>query len=423
MKINLKYKQYFLDNGLRVILHEDKSTPIASVNLWYHVGSWNERPGKTGFAHLFEHMMFQGSQNVPDNMHFQLLQSIGASLNGSTSFNRTNYYETVPSHYLEMALWMEADRMGFLLPAMTQDKLDNQRDVVKNERRQTVDNVPYGTWLEKLLETTFPQNNSYHWPIIGYMEDLDRASLDDVRHFFKTYYSPANASLCIAGDFDEKTTKEWVEKYFGSISGEKNIPAVAMDFSRFERKERRAVVEDNIQLPRIYAAYPIPGYGTPEWYVGDFISDMISSGKSARLHHALVYEQQVAEEVYAFVFATEGIAQLIFMATAMQGVDEKRLENALLDEISKLIKDGVSDFELEKVKNQIEAYKIRELQSMTHIADSFNQGATYFDDPGYINTDIDHYSSINLDDVNSFTKNYLDRSNRTIITYIPKPEQ
>jgi len=422
MDINLKYKQYFLDNGLRVILHQDKATPIASVNLWYHVGSWNEKPGKTGFAHLFEHMMFQGSTHVPDNMHFQLLQSIGASLNGSTSFNRTNYYETVPSHYLEMALWLEADRMGYLLSAMNQEKLDNQRDVVKNERRQTVDNVPYGTWLEKLLELTFPVDNSYHWPIIGYMDDLDTASLEDIRHFFKTYYSPANASLCIAGDFDEKTVLTWIKKYFGPIKGGMTIPPVKMDISMLEQKERRLVVEDTVQLPRIYLSYPITGYGTKDWYVGDLLADLISSGKSARLHKALVYEQQVAQEIYAFVFATEGIAQLIFMATAMQGVDEKQLESALFEEINTLVKKGISDFELEKVKNQIEAYKIRELQSVTHIADSFNQAATYFGDPNYLNKEIDMYLDISKDDITRFIHDYLDGPGRTILTYIPKHE-
>lgn len=217
MNLNLKFEEYHLSNGMRVILHKDKTTPIVCVNVWYHVGSWNERPGKTGFAHLFEHMMFQGSKNVGSDMHFRLLQSIGGSVNGSTSFNRTNYYETVPSHHLELALWLEADRMGFLLPAMTQKKLDKQIDVVKNERRQTVDNQPYGTWLEKMLESAYPADHSYHWPIIGYMDDIDNASLDDVGDFFRTYYSPVNASLCIAGDFDKNQAKGYIEKYLAPL--------------------------------------------------------------------------------------------------------------------------------------------------------------------------------------------------------------
>jgi len=202
MPLHIEFDSYQLKNGLNVILHQDQRVPIVSVNIWYHTGSKNEKPGKTGYAHLFEHMMFQGSGHVPADMHFQYIQSVGGTLNGSTFFDRTNYFETLPSHYLETALWLESDRMGFFLPALTQEKLDTQLDVVKNERRQRYENQPYGLWLEKLLDMSFEKNFPYHWPVIGYMEDLNTAGLDDVKHFFETWYTPSNASLVIAGDFD-----------------------------------------------------------------------------------------------------------------------------------------------------------------------------------------------------------------------------
>jgi zinc protease len=420
MKLNLKFSEYYLENGLRVILHKDTSTPIASVNVWYHVGSWNEKPGKTGFAHLFEHMMFQGSQNVGSDMHFRLLQSIGGSVNGSTSFNRTNYYETVPSHYLEMALWLEADRMGFLLPAMTQDKLDNQRDVVKNERRQTVDNQPYGTWLEKLLETSYPENNSYHWPIIGYMKDLDNANLDDISAFFKTYYSPANASLCVAGDFDEYQVKKWIEKYFGPIVGVKKVPPVNMDFSPDFSGEKRVNVADNIQMERIYMAYHIPAFGSKDWYIADFLSDLLSTGKSSRLYHKLVYEQQVASNVQAFSFGTEGTAMMMFIATVHNGISVDKLENALQKEIRKVLDAQVNDSEISRIKNQIQSHKLQELQSIAHIADAINSGAVYFDEPGYINTELENYNNISKAEITDFANKYLLDSNKVVLTYLPK---
>ncbi len=420
MNLNLKYEEYRLANGLRVILHKDVSTPIVCVNVWYHVGSWNERQGKTGFAHLFEHMMFQGSQNVGSDMHFRLLQSIGGSVNGSTSFNRTNYYETVPSHYLELALWLEADRMGFLLPAMTQEKLDNQIDVVKNERRQTVDNQPYGTWLEKLLESAYPADHSYHWPIIGYMDDISNASLKDVSDFFKTYYSPANASLVIAGDFEDGQARAYVEKYFGPIEGTKTIPSVKSSFSGQFAGEIRKDVEDYIQLPRIHMAYHIPAFGDKDWYAADFLSDLLSTGKSSRLYHSLVYKQQVAQDAYAFTFGTEGTALMVFVATAQNGVSVEKLEMALQKEINEAVNGHFKTSEMERIKNQVEAQKLRELQSITHIADSLNGAAVQFGDPGYINQELDIYTSISKENVLNMAQKYLRDNNRIVLNYLPK---
>jgi zinc protease len=419
MQLNLEYKEYFLTNGLRVILHRDTSTPIVAVNVWYHVGSWNEKPRKTGFAHLFEHMMFQGSAHVGSDMHFRLLQSIGGSVNGSTSFNRTNYFETIPSHHLEMALWMEADRMGFLLPSITQEKLSNQIEVVKNERRQTVDNQPYGTWLEKLLETAYPKDYPYHWPIIGYMDDISNATLHDVSSFFQTYYSPANASLCVAGDFDETLVKKWIEKYFGSISGEQHIPAVNGQFNGYFSGEVRKDVIDNVQLPRIFIAYHIPAFGTREWYTADFLADLLSNGKSSRLHHSIVYKKQLAQHAQAFSFATEGTALILFIATAQKGVKVKQLEDAFKQEIQQVIEAKISDSEIEQMKNQVVAHNLRELQSVTQIADAFNNAAVHFKDPGYINKELDIYLGIKKEEIGKFASEYLKDNNRIVLNYLP----
>lgn len=420
MNLNLQYNEYRLDNGLRVILHKDSSSPITCVNVWYHVGSWNERIGKTGFAHLFEHMMFQGSQNVGSDMHFRLLQSIGASVNGSTSFNRTNYYETVPSHYLELALWLEADRMGFLLPAMTQKKLNNQREVVKNERRQTVDNQPYGTWLEKLLENAYPEDYPYHWPIIGYIKDMDNASLQDISDFFETYYSPANASLCVAGDFTEAQVRVWIDKYFGAIQGKQQIPRVEKVFNNRFAGEVRRDVPDNIQTPRIFMTYHIPAYGEKDWYVADFLSDLLSTGKSSRLYHSLVYEKQIAHNAQAYTFGTEGTALMTFIATLQNSHNIQELEKAVNLEIEKLINGDITEIEVRRVKNQIEAHKLLELQSVTHIADAFNNGAVHFNDPGYINRELDIYTSITRDDILQFAQKYFKDSNKIVLNYLPK---
>jgi len=420
MRLNLKYEQYRLDNGLNVILHHDPSTPIASVNVWYHVGSWNERPGKTGFAHLFEHMMFQGSENVGSEMHFRLLQSIGSSVNGSTSFNRTNYFETVPSHHLELALWLEADRMGFLLPSMTQEKLDNQREVVKNERRQRVDNQPYGTWLEKMLALAYPKDFPYHWPVIGYMDDLDAATLDDIKSFFKTYYSPANASLCVAGDFNRRQVMEWIEHYFGVIRGVREIPPVSNRFEGAFRGEKREVVHDNIQLPRIYMAYHIPAYGSDSWYAADFLADVLSSGKSARFYYDLVYTKQVAQSAYAFTFGTEGTALFVVVATAQQGTTVEELQKALDEELAGVIEKGFRDDEMQRVKNQIEAQQVRELQSVESLADTFNRAAVQFKDPGYINREPEIYAAITRKQVESIAQTYIKNENRIVLHYLPE---
>lgn len=295
-QVQVKFKQYTLSNGLTVILHEDHSAPVVAAVVWYHVGSKNEELHRTGFAHLFEHMMFQGSEHVADDEHFKLLQEVGANINGSTTEDRTNYFEVVPSNYLALALYLESDRMGFLLPAMTQVKLDNQRDVVKNERRQSYDNQPYGTASEKIAAMMFPANHPYHWPVIGYMEDLSAATMEDVQNFFKTYYAPNNASLVLAGDFNEKEAKQLIEKYFGEIprgtSFERPKP-VAISIPQTQR----VFFEDKVKLPRLFLDWLSAPMQTRDDAVLDVLSDILSSGKTSRLYQSLVYEKQIAQSV------------------------------------------------------------------------------------------------------------------------------
>ncbi len=420
MPLKIKFDEYRLDNGMRVILHQDDSVPIVTINIWYHVGSKNEKKGKTGFAHLFEHMMFQGSEHVADNMHFRLIQSAGGTLNGSTFFDRTNYYETLPSHFLEMGLWLESDRMGFLLPAMTQEKLDNQRDVVKNERRQHVDNQPYGLWLEKMLELAYPKDFPYHWPIIGYMEDIDAARLEDVSRFFQTYYAPNNASLIIAGDFDPEKVRQLIDKYFGSIKKGNIIPPISTKFNNYHSGEKRTVIKDRVQLPRIYMAYHIPAYGTKESYTTEIMSDILSEGKSARLYQSLIYKKQIAQDAHALMLNMQETSLLIFLVTAKPGVSVDKLEKELQIEIDRMINEPVSEYELQRIINQIEARKIRELQSVNSKADLLNLFAVYFDDPDLINHEIERYKSIGAADIKKTAGNYLNNDNRVVVTFLPE---
>src|SRR5262245_12773697 len=289
-----------LPNGLFVTLSEDHTAPIVAVNLWYHVGSANERAGRTGFAHLFEHMLFQGSADVEANEHFELVQRAGGTLNGSTWLERTNYFETVPSHHLELALWLEANRMGKLLPAMTQQKLDTQRDVVKNERRWSMDNQPYGTWWEKLPALCFPSDHPFHHSLIGSMADLDSASLEDVAKFFETYYSPANAVLTITGDFDPAQARRFVKRYFEPIQGGTSFPPLPdTSMPTVFGAWKREVVPDNVMLPRLFLTFLSPVFGTDEYYAASVCSAILGMKKGSRLYKSLVREREGAAEAEA----------------------------------------------------------------------------------------------------------------------------
>lgn len=420
--MKLPIDTYRLDNGLQVVLSIDQSAPIVAVNLWYHVGSANEREGRTGFAHLFEHMLFQGSAHVEANEHFELIQRAGGTLNGSTWLDRTNYYETVPANQIALALWLEADRMGSLLPAMTQQKLDTQRDVVSNERRWSVDNQPYGTWWEKLPALTYPESHPFHHSLIGSFEDLNAASLDDVAQFFSTYYTPDNAVLSIAGDFDRDEVRDLVEKYFGSIPRGKGKPPLPdMSLPPVFGKPLREVVPDDVKLPRIYLAFRSPVYGSDAYYPASVCSAILGMRKGSRLRRSLVRALQVAVSASAFTFdLPKGADLFIVEATAREGISAERLEQEVVREIDLLFEKGVTQAEVDRAVALIETDFMRSLQQAGERADSLSKFATYFGDPRLINSQVDKYRSVSDKDVNSFVKERMGTDNRATLLYIPR---
>ena len=327
----IKFEKYVLPNGLQVILHEDHSTPIVTVNVWYHAGSKNEKPGRTGFAHIFEHMMFQGSKHH-DSDYFAPFLATGGKLNGSTSQDRTNYWETVPSNYLDVALWMESDRMGFLLPAMSQKKLDNQRDVVRNERRQSYENRPYGLMHEVMLAAMFPPDHPYSWPTIGSMKDLAAASRDDIADFFRHYYTPSNASLCIAGDFDPKEAKKLVDKYFGPIPAGPKVEKLKPQPVEL-KEEKRIEMTDRVGLPRLLLVWPTVAEYAEDEAVLEILGDILSTGKTSRLEKSLVREMQIAQSVMAGQNSEEIGGAFMVDAMAQPGHKLEELEKAILEEV------------------------------------------------------------------------------------------
>jgi predicted Zn-dependent peptidase len=411
-----------LANGLRVTYSEDHVAPLVAVNLWYHVGSANEREGRTGFAHLFEHMLFQGSANVEANEHFELVQRAGGTLNGSTWLDRTNYFETVPSNQLALALWLEADRMGRLLPAMTQQKLDTQRDVVKNERRWSVDNQPYGTWWEKLPALTFPPTHPYHHSLIGSMEHLSEASLADVAEFFATWYTPDNAVLTIAGDFDPAEARALVHQYFGNIP-RNPAPPSRPDFAvppRFDGALRE-VVEDDVQLPRAIVAMRIPPSGSDAWYAASVAAAILGMRKGSRLYRRLVRETQVAADAGAYTFdLTKGADLLVADVTANGDITSDRLEAAVHDELDTFARDGVTAPELARALALIETDFVSSLQSAQDRADTLSKFATYFGDPALVNAQAARYQMVTAAEVTAFAMEWCQRDNRATLLYVPR---
>ena len=423
--MQIPIETFRLDNGLVVTLSQDNTAPIVAVNLWYHVGSANEREGRTGFAHLFEHMLFQGSEHVGANEHFELVQRAGGTLNGSTWLERTNYFETVPSNQLALALWLEADRMGALLPAMTQKKLDTQRDVVKNERRWSVDNQPYGTWWEKLPELAFPEWHPFHHSLIGSMEHLSEASLEDVEQFFRTYYTPDNAVLSIAGDFDPIEARKLVQEYFGSIprgAGKPPLERIELP-SKFDTTLRR-VVEDDVSLPRLYMAFRSPIFGSDGYYVASVTAAILGMRRGSRLYRALVREKQIAADASAFTFdLAKGTDLLIVDVTARPETSAEQLEQEVEKEIDKLVKDGVTAEEVQRAVALIQTDLITALQSASDRADRISMFATLLGDPALINEQADLYEEVTADRVNQFAREYLDTDNRAKLLYVPRVEE
>ena len=410
-----------LPNGLFVTLSQDQSAPIVAVNLWYHVGSADEPEGRTGFAHLFEHMLFQGSADVGVNEHNDIIQRAGGTLNGSTWLERTNYFETVPSNHLQVVLWLEANRMGRLLPAMTQEKLDTQRDVVKNERRWSMDNQPYGSWWERLPELCFPKRHPFHHSLIGSMEDLDAAHLDDVRRFFETYYTPDNAVLTIAGAFDPAQARRWVEELFGPIPkgrGRPPTPDATMP-TRFPAPKRE-VVQGEVALPRLFLAVLSPVFASREYYAASVLAAILGMKKGSRLHRSLVRDRQVAAETQSFTFdLTKGADLLVVDVTARPGVSAFQLEAEVARELDAVVERGVTTDELARARNLIRTAYVTDLQSASNRADRLSMFATYFREPQRVNEQMERYAQVTVAEVNAFAKDQLGASHRASLLYVP----
>jgi predicted Zn-dependent peptidase len=422
--MQIPIERYTLENGLRVVLSADHSLPVVTVNFWYDVGSRNERPGRTGLAHLFEHMMFQGSQNVTDTQHIQLVERVGGSINATTWLDRTNYFTTVPASHLELALWLDSDRMGFFLPALTQEKFDNQREVVKNERRQRVDNAPYGDWDERIQRLLFPPDHPYHHSVIGSMDDLDATSLDDVADFFRTFYAPNNAVLTLCGDFDRDTARMLIERYFGPIPRGPGLPPLpgTSEVTPLQLgREIRETVEQPVAAARVFLGYRIPPYGTPDYYVADVLSELLAGGKSARLYRSLVRERRLASAITAMVFpVVTGASLFVMRGSVLPGQPPEPVEQALLEELGTLGREGPTDREMERAVTGLEARHLLGLQKTSERADTLSMLETYFGDPGLIETELDRYRAVTAADVRRFIGEYLSGENHAVLTYVPQ---
>ncbi len=419
-QLDIKFEKYTLPNGLQVILHEDHSVPIVAVNIWYHVGSAREKPGRTGFAHLFEHMMFQGSQNVAKGGHFGSLQDAGGTLNGSTANDRTNYWENIPSQFLELALYLESDRMGFLLPAMTQDKLDNQRDVVKNERRQSYENRPYGRADETIAAMLYEPSHSYSWPVIGSMTDLSAAALDDVKEFFTFYYAPNNASLVVAGDINPAQTKEWIAKYFSGVPRGKDVEKVKVN-QPAKNVAKSQTMEDRVQLPRLYLTWHSTPQSGEDDATLDIVADILAGGKNSRLYKSLVYDKQTAQSVIAYQDSREVAGLFQIEVTAKPGVTLVEMEKGVNEQIAKLQNDGVTEREIQRSKNSTKANFIYRLQSVGGFggkADQLNRYNVMWGDPGSFNKDLARYENVTAKDVQRAAKKYL-TAERVALSVVP----
>src|SRR5256714_6572276 len=418
----LKFEKYKLKNGLEVILSEDHRLPMVAVNLWYHVGPANELPGRTGFAHLVEHMMFEGSRHVPGSSHFHYLEAAGASdINGTTDFDRTNYFETLPSNQLELALWLESDRMGYLPDKLDQANLSNQQDVVRNERRQSVENAPYGVVEEGLFHELFPKEHPYYGEVIGSHQDIQSAKLEDVRNFFKLYYAPNNASLAMVGDFDPQKAREVVQKYFGRLKRGEEVPKIKAHTPPIT-SERRAVIQDNVQLPRVYMAWLTSPIFKPGDAEADLAATILGGGRSSRLYKKLVYEKQIAQDVG--VNQQSLILGSVFevQATAKAGVKPEDLEKSINAELDAFRKDGPTAAELTRARNELESRIIAGLETLGGfggVADRLNSYNHYLGTPDFLTADIGRYESATTESIQAFVQGQLNGNQHAVIYGLP----
>jgi zinc protease len=419
--LNISFTQHTLANGLDVLIHEDHGCPIVAVNVWYHVGSKNEKPGRTGFAHLFEHLMFEGSQHH-DHGYFQPLQRAGGSVNGSTNADRTNYWEVVPTNALELALWMESDRMGFLLPALTPAKFNNQRDVVLNERRQNYENRPYGLAHMAILAELYPPDHPYHWLTIGAVEDLRAARLDDVREFFRTHYRPGNASLALAGDVDTDRALSLADAYFGDLEPGDPPPPVNAVAVPARREPARLLLEDRVELPRLYLAWHSPAlFGRHDAEL-DLVGELLSSGKTSRLYRRLVFEERIATEVSASQNSREigGFFQVV--ATAAPGRTLTELERAIMGELAAFADGGPTPVEMERGLAQAESHFIFRLQTVGGFggkSDQLNAYNVFLGDPAYFDKDLARYRQVTPDGIRQAAAEWLRADACVMLSVVP----
>jgi zinc protease len=412
-------EKYTLPNGLEVLLSRRTGIPMVSVNLWYHVGPANEEPGRTGFAHLFEHMMFQASKHVPEDTHFRFLEAAGASdVNGSTSFDYTNYYETLPSNQLELALWLESDRMGYLLEKVDQASLANQQDVVRNERRQRTENQPYGMAEEAVWQTLFPKEHPYYAVVIGSHADIQAAKLDDVKRFFKQYYAPNNATLALVGDFDPAQAKQLITKYFGTLKRGAVVPPINANTPAVTA-ERRKIVPSRVELQRVSMAWLTSPYFTAGDAEADITATILGGGRSSRLYKKLVYERQIAQDVSA-VQQSFGIRSMFQIdATARPGKTAAELEKAIDEELALLVKSGIDARELERARNTIETNIVGSLESITGLADRLNWYNHYLKAPDFVQKDFERYGAVTAAGVQAFARDQLRSNARAVIHAVP----
>lgn len=419
--LRVPYERMTLDNGLTVILHKDDSQPRVAVNLWYHVGSGSERPGRTGFAHLFEHLMFEGSKHVPEGAFDRWLEAAGGDNNGSTTEDRTNYWEEVPPSALELALFLESDRMGFLLDTMTPERVDGQRDVVKNERRQSYENRPYGEADLVLPAMLWPSGHPYSWPVIGSMKDLSAASYDDVKHFFQTYYGPNNASLVIAGPIDIEETKALVRRWFSEIPRGRDVPRPKPAPVTLAG-EKAAVLEDDVQLPKVVVAWPtVPAFADGDAAL-DAVAAVLGEGRQSRLYRRLVYELEVAQSVDVYHSSQKLGGYFAVEVTARPGKSLKELLALVDEEVAKLRQDGPSERELQRVKNRFEASfygAIERVGGFGGRADRLNLYAFLTGEPDSFARDLERYQSLSAADVEAAAARFLG-DGRVVISVVPK---
>jgi zinc protease len=418
----LDVEKYTLANGLEVILSEDHRVPLVGVDVWYHVGPAHEAPGRTGFAHLFEHMMFQGSKHIESDAHFKLLSGAGATgVNGTTSFDRTNYFETMPANQLEIALWLESDRMGYLLETVDQAKLTNQQDVVRNERRQSTENRPYGIVEEALYQALFPKGHPYHGVVIGSHADIQSVKLDDVRQFFRQYYAPNNATIAIAGDIDKAATKKLIEKYFGTLKRGPAVPPVKAETPAITA-ERRIVVEDRVELPRLYLAWITPPFFKEGDGDADIAGSVLGQGRVSRLYKTLVYDKQIAQSVTAYQQSTMLGSVFAIEATARPGHTLQELETVINQEVEALRAKGPTAAEVDRARNVLETQIFNGLQlvgGFGGVADQLNLYNHYVGNPDYLTEDIMRRRRVTPESVRQFAQRYLAPNARVVVHGIP----